>query len=353
MSSGFFQTHGPRLAELGYDPVPIKAGTKHPAAKGWQNTDYGALLETPQGRRIFSGYGVGVKTKSASAVDADSPSEWLVGKVRSWCVDNIGSTIARIGQPPRELLVYRTDTPFKKLKSDTFVSPDGNEHKVELLADGQQFVAYAIHPGTGEPYYWPGQELVDTPKSALSFITQKHGFALIDYFNRTCAAEGWAKKVARQQSAVRRSAADPHAPLPLLAAAMSVMSIYPETYDRWIAIGAGLYHATDGSPAGLALWNAWSRQSDTYNGATYDKWETFGSGQGAGAGTVFYWAEKSSPGWRERPDIAALFEAYRAALANDIIARKLLELSQKPSIRDRIEQEWRRRDAARQQGTGK
>ncbi|CAH2407074.1 hypothetical protein [Mesorhizobium escarrei] len=26
MSSGFFQTHGPRLAELGYDLVPIKIG---------------------------------------------------------------------------------------------------------------------------------------------------------------------------------------------------------------------------------------------------------------------------------------------------------------------------------------
>ncbi|MET2825827.1 PriCT-2 domain-containing protein [Mesorhizobium shangrilense] len=311
--TGFLQTHGPRLAELGYDPVPIKIGTKRPVTNGWQNTDFGALLATPQGRRMFSGSGVGVKTRFTPAVDADSPSEWLIEKVYDWCVDNIGPTIARIGQPPRELFVYRAETPFRKVKSDTFISPDGNEHKVELLADGQQFVAYAIHPGTGKSYYWPDQELIDTPKPALSLITEKHGFALVDYVNRTCAAAGWARKVARQQSAERSPAADPHAPLPLLTAAMSVMSIYPETYDRWIAVGAALYHATDGSAEGLELWDKWSKKSDTYDGATHSKWETFGSRPGAGAGTVFYWAEKSSPGWRGRPDIAAMFAASRAA----------------------------------------
>ena len=282
---------------------------------------------------MFSAYGVGVKTKFTPAVDADTPSRWLIEKVYGWCVDNIGPTIARIGQPPRELFVYRTETPFKKVKSDTFISPDGNEHKVELLADGQQFVAYAIHPGTGKPYYWPDQELVDTPKQALSSINEKHAFALVDYVNRTCCAVGWGRKVARQQSAERRPAADPHAPLPLLTAAMSVMSIYPETYDRWIAIGAALYHATDGSPEGFSLWDTWSRQSDTYDGATHSKWETFGSRPGAGAGTVFHWAEKSSPGWRGRPDIESMLEASRAApkpidrIDIGILAEKLRELT--------------------------
>lgn len=321
--TGFYHTHGPRLAELGYDPVPIKPGTKRPVSYGWQRTDYGALLRTPQGRRSFASSGVGVKTKFTPAVDADTPSEWLVEKVYDWCAYNIGPTIARIGQPPRELFVYRTDAPFKKKKSNTYVSPDGNEHKVEILGDGQQFVAYAIHPGTGKPYYWPDGELVDMRRADLPNITDELANKLVGFVNSTCEAAGWAKKAVRQLPAVRRFAADPHAPLPLLAAAMAVMSKYPETYDRWIAIGAGLHHASDGDPAAFELWDKWSMTSDTYTGSDelYAKWQSFdlrrslnGEGQTrAGAGTVFYWADQSDRSWRGRPDIAASFEAFRLA----------------------------------------
>ncbi|ESZ65924.1 PriCT-2 domain-containing protein [Mesorhizobium sp. L103C131B0] len=318
MSSGYFHTHGPRLIELGYDIVPIKPGTKRPDRLGWQNIDYGAILAAPRHprahKRPFEVYGVGAKTKRSPAVDADTPSPWLIEQVADWCAANIGPTLARIGRPPRELFVFRTDEPFRKVKSDTFVSPDGNEHKLEVLADGQQFVAYGIHPGTGKPYYWPDQELLDTPKSALSLITQKQAFALVDYFNVTCAAAGWTTKARELRSLARRPVADPHAPLPLLAAAMSAMSIYPETYDRWIAVGAALYHATDGSAEGLELWDAWSMKSDTYGGGDCQtKWDTFAGDARSGAGTVFYWADRSKPDWRMRPDVSALFYALRAA----------------------------------------
>ncbi|AZO75355.1 MULTISPECIES: PriCT-2 domain-containing protein [unclassified Mesorhizobium] len=332
--TGFYHSHGPRLAELGYPPVPIKPGTKQPVGYGWQKNDYAALLATPQGPRMFSGCGVGIKTKFTPAVDVDTPSEWLVEQVYDWCEKNIGPTIARIGRPPRELLVYRTDEPFRKVMSDTSISPDGNEHKVEILADGQQFVAYAIHPGTGKPYYWPDGELVDMPSANLPLMTQKHAFALVGFVNATCAAAGWTRKVVRQLPAVRRPAADPHAPLELLAAAMAVMSKYPETYDRWIAIGAGLHHATDGDLSAFGLWDTWSMTSDTYTGTDelYAKWLSFKSGFGAGAGTVFYHADRSPDrSWRERPDIAAMFEAYRAARRPEAslagLAEKLRELA--------------------------
>ncbi|QND55663.1 PriCT-2 domain-containing protein [Mesorhizobium huakuii] len=330
--SGFFLTHGSRLVELGFDIVPIKPGTKRPNRFGWQKYDFNALpaaiLAAPRHPRALkmpreAYYGVGVKTKRSSAVDADTPSPRLVDQVADWCAANIGPTIARIGQPPRELFPYRTDEPFRKVKSDTFVSPDGNEHKLEVLADGQQFVAYAIHPGTGQPYYWPDQGLIDTPRSALSVMTQKHAFALVDYFNATCAAAGWTRKAREQRSTARRTAADPHAPLPLLAAAMSVMSIYPETYDRWIAIGAALYHATDGSAEGLELWDAWSTKSDTYDGACHSKWETFAGEARSGAGTVFFWADKSSPSWRKQPDVSAMFDTLRAAKPDTFIGAAL------------------------------
>ncbi|MBF0171498.1 MAG: hypothetical protein HQK87_10510, partial [Nitrospinae bacterium] len=49
------------------------------------------------------------------------------------------------------MLVYRTATPFKGIKA----------HPLEVLCQGQQFVAYAIHPETGQPYQWPGRCLTE------------------------------------------------------------------------------------------------------------------------------------------------------------------------------------------------
>ena len=43
---------------------------------------------------------------------------------------------------PKRLLVYRTAVPFAGRK----------RHPLEVLARGQQFVAYAVHPNTGRPY---------------------------------------------------------------------------------------------------------------------------------------------------------------------------------------------------------
>ena len=60
--------------------------------------------------------------------------------------ERLGETTAlRIGRAPKRLLVYRTEAPFKGFK----LSP------IEILCDGQQFVAYHIHPDTGRPYEWP------------------------------------------------------------------------------------------------------------------------------------------------------------------------------------------------------
>ena len=72
----------------------------------------------------------------------------------------------RIGRAPKRLLVYRAATPFAGRK----------RHPLELLARGQQFVAYAVHPDTGRPYEWPEDSLVELPLSRLPVWTGRlHG----------------------------------------------------------------------------------------------------------------------------------------------------------------------------------
>ena len=36
---------------------------------------------------------------------------------------------------------------------------------------GQQFVAYGVHPGTGQPYAWPDDDLLDLERDDLPELT--------------------------------------------------------------------------------------------------------------------------------------------------------------------------------------
>ena len=62
----------------------------------------------------------------------------------------------RVGKQPKQLLSYKTEKPFKKIKSSTYEDIFGDQLAVEVLGDGQQYVAYAEHPDTHSPYSWHG-----------------------------------------------------------------------------------------------------------------------------------------------------------------------------------------------------
>lgn len=93
--------------------------------------------------------GVGIRTDRFPAVDIDCTDPILVGVVRRLALEFLGPAPERIGRPPKTLLLYRTETPFGRLRLWI------GDHLVEILGDGQQFVAAGIHPVTGKPYEWP------------------------------------------------------------------------------------------------------------------------------------------------------------------------------------------------------
>ena len=55
---------------------------------------------------------------------------------------------------PKRPLVFRTNALFRKVDSGFFTDAEGVQHKVEVLGEGQQFVAFGIHPDTRKPYRW-------------------------------------------------------------------------------------------------------------------------------------------------------------------------------------------------------
>jgi hypothetical protein len=89
------------------------------------------------------------------AFDVDVLDRELVDQIVALIAQKLGPTpLVRVGRAPKVLLVYRPECRLKKLQTPELFFPDGTKAKVELLGDGQQFVADGIHPDTGKPYTW-------------------------------------------------------------------------------------------------------------------------------------------------------------------------------------------------------
>jgi len=312
---GQWRAKGSTLAKQGYDIVPIAPGTKAPNVRDWQRIDF----SRSNIKRTYRHYGVGVKGARTPGVDLDIADETICRQMVDWCRENIGSAPIRIGRPPRALMIYRSRTPLRKSRSDAYRSPDGETHQIELIGDGGQFVAYAIHPDTNLPYAWPERELTEVSSRDLGEISQDHVDALYEQFEKVVTEAGWTRVEPIQRSRnstqirQRQTTHELTAPVHDLKAAMLVIPIQPEAYDRWVKIGMALWHATEGSAEGFGLWDAWSVKGDKYKPSEMEgKWRSFGKsppGAVLGSRTIFAEADKYDPKWRdrvERPNVAEL-----------------------------------------------
>ena len=72
--------------------------------------------------------------------------------------------------------------------------PDGTEAKVEILADGQQFVADGIHPDTGLPYLWPAGSPETVPLDQVPPITLEQAQAIVAKARELLVANGGVEK---------------------------------------------------------------------------------------------------------------------------------------------------------------
>lgn len=302
---------GPALDANGYDLVPIEPGTKRPSAPNWTKTDFNAKGFD----RIFSGAGLGVKGAKTPGVDLDIADEAVCRQMVAWCRQNCGPAPVRIGRAPRTLLPYRSRTPLRRRCSTRYRSADGETHQIELIGDGGQYVVYAIHPVTGLPYSWPERELTDVPAAELCEVTQDHVDALFRHFDEVAVGAGWTRVEVTPRLPERKPRQAAHeltASILELKAAMSVIPIQPESYDRWLKIGMALYHASDGNDEGFELWDQLSSKGDKYNPDEMEaKWRSFGrASQGAvlGAKTIFAEADKADPRWRNHVERANVTE---------------------------------------------
>jgi hypothetical protein len=172
-----------KLLSNGYIPVPC-AG-KAPVFKQWQKLEPTPLEIERWPRVAPAATNTGVMTRGTPTLDID-----LTNPEAATAVENLvrerfeehGYVLARFGRPPRRAIPFRTDQPFPKLKQ-VFGDPDTPERdceKLELLADGQQFIVDGIHPDTLKPYSWHGGSLLEIPRKELPYIHPEEAQALVD-----------------------------------------------------------------------------------------------------------------------------------------------------------------------------
>lgn len=282
----YLKQHGGVLVDNGYQIVPIKPGTKYPELKAWQKVD--AREELP--KWLSNGHaesGIGILTKWNPAIDIDCRDQEVVDEILDHIELTLGGAPIRIGDAPKTLLLYRTDEPFRKVASKRYRSPDGAEHQLEILGDGQQFVAYAIHPGTGQPYHWTTETAPhNLPADELPTLSLEQARELVLWFDDNVPFDwievGHGTQGAKATEANSNSLDNfkPQMDLTYEQCERTLAYLDPNDfdYDQWIGAGMAIWHQFDGGPEGLDLWNQWSSRSDKYQSGYGDaKWRSFAS----------------------------------------------------------------------------
>lgn len=296
-NSGPLANLGSRLIDNGYSIIPIAVGKKAPGFDNWSK----ARSTKPQLEEwITSGHrhsGAGILTKHTPAVDIDVRDEKIALEAEAKAREIFGDAPLRIGMAPKRLLVFRTDTPFRKMRSNKYEDEWGDLHQIEILGDGQQFVAYHTHPDTGKPYLWPAEKIASDGTTIarggpltiqandLIDISQEQCEAFIEWFEQRAEQEtDW--KVVKARRNADLASIDNDNPFIEDSRAIDIaedelrnrlmMVPNPDDYEVWTNVGMALHHQYDGSDEGMDLWNEWSETADNYDkDALERRWEGF------------------------------------------------------------------------------
>ncbi|MBF0116604.1 MAG: PriCT-2 domain-containing protein [Magnetococcales bacterium] len=318
MSENFMIVHGDKLLAGGFPFLPIMPGEKFPGRfergkwfpyKGW--TKHASRNTTVHELAIWKQWpeaGIGVPGGMVAAVDIDVTEDAdLADRLQALAFQMLGKTQAvRIGQHPKRVLVYRAEVPFKGIKA----------HPLEVLCQGQQFVAYAIHPGTGRPYEWPVKSLSDMALADLPAISEEQSRAFIDAA-LLLLPEGMRPTRLEQNhpeipesSPFSTSGTYRPGPVPIagtcrpgtertgtpeaVADALRYIVNANLSYDDWVRIGMAIKGALGEDGAWLfADWSASS--SKNVPDTTARAWESFRP-TSIGAGTLYHLAQRN--GWK-------------------------------------------------------
>jgi len=336
MSDNFMHKFGAKLKDGGYRVIPIMPGTKRPGR--WDGSKWGELSRwndiDAQLVHIdiwsnWTGCGVGILTGEVVAIDIDILEPDIAVMVGEVFSSILGRTdMIRIGKSPKALYLYRTNEPFSKISM----------HPIEVLGLGQQFVAYAIHPDTGEPYRWPVSPPHETPVSSLPLVTREQVLHACEEAYKVLPPN-LRKKVLRTVIPDKEAKASQDGLVGTFAAVEDALRYVPNpdlSWDDWNRIGMAIYCATEAK--GFTIFDQWSQSSGKYNQTeTSQRWDHYSKSPPTkiGAGTLYFLAQQG--GWVPPPhiDLNPVKTAKVDLTGLDKMAKKVVR-----STRENFPHEW-------------
>ena len=275
---------GPDIADIGYLVCAIAPGKKYPMGKAW-----GEHPLTADECRNFkpSDAGVGIICGKGQipvyGLDFDIPGDpnfaieirRAVAK-RLRCDD----LLYRVGQPPKFLVPVQGEPGLHK-RTSRFFEKNGFRARLEVLGDGQQFVAEGVHPDVGERYQWFGTPALGNGRISASYMLPSITIDMVDdlitLFEEMAVAHGWVpfegakgRPLVRSDDESLDIALNPQYPVGLtIEQAKHYMQDLQgaEDYDTWLRVGMALHHEfgrTPSSDDALNLWAEWSSEAPNY-----------------------------------------------------------------------------------------
>jgi hypothetical protein len=287
----YMQELGATLINNGYKLVPVEIGEKRPCKRRWQEDPF-----TKGDVKKYADKGIGILCGDTVGLDLDILCNHVSLKMVQWAEKLLGTTVVRTGLAPKQMLVYRTDTPRKKRFSNTYEDYLGNKHQVEILGIGNQFVSYNEHE-SGVEYTWrDGRSLMNIKHAALPLITEQQITKLLEHFEQLAQSEGWecvreahttngdTKPMTNGQIVNPDDAFAMMGTFPKDQLLVDLYSIDPDNPARqpWINIGMILNHEYGGSDIGLKVWKEWSQSKGGkyYEGDCDYQYRKFGDNTG-------------------------------------------------------------------------
>src|SRR5258707_4649461 len=147
------ETRAQKWQSFAAEVIGVRRGEKRPFEKGWSTwhgtPDYMARLDRAD-------HNYGMLSRRLPGIDGDITKSGLAKIARDTALEILGPAPLRTrAGTSKFLLMYRTDELLRK-RFFIFKDGEGNEHKVELLASGQQYVVAGVHPD-GSDYVWNEQ----------------------------------------------------------------------------------------------------------------------------------------------------------------------------------------------------
>ena len=280
---------GATLVDRGFPILPIQPNTKKPGLY-----KLGEWHEYPKWSRhcerdttenevdIWGNWpeaGIGIAAGRVIGIDIDVLASLAVAmEIEALAKRMLGDTPAvRIGHAPKRLLVYRAVQPFAGFKYPP----------IEVLGMGQQFIAYGVHPDTGQPYSWPVSTLADLSPEDLPAITEAQAREFAKEAYQLIPADLRPKTLGVGLRANMESANLPEQRGTFEAVEDALIHILNADldYDSWIRIGMAFKGAL--ADEGWPLFERWSQSSQKYDAKTTARsWRSFAP-QRIGAGTIY------------------------------------------------------------------